>query len=197
MTQKNTKRLVLLALFIAIELILWSVPSLGLIRIFTIEITTLHIPVIIASALLGIKEGMILGFIFGLLSMITASTTPLPHAFLFSPLAVGGNFFSLIVVFVPRIIIGFIPGFILSKIKSHQQIITPIVCFITSIIHTLLVIGFVLLFFNTGYQKILGLSGDAFNQLIISIISINGSVEAIVAAIVASAAIITLKKVIK
>lgn len=197
MTQKNTKKLVLLALFIAIEILLWQVPSLGFIRILAIEITVLHVPVIIASILLGVKEGMILGALFGLFSLITASTTPLPHAFLFSPLAVGGNLFSLIIVFVPRILIGFIPGFIISKLNKPSKISIALTCFITSMIHTVLVIGLILLFFNSGYQRILGVSGNDFTNLIISIITINGGIEAIVATMIGTASILALRRAIK
>lgn len=196
MKQKETKRLVLLAMFVAIELLLYMIPNLGLIRIFTIEITTLHIPVIIASVVLGVKEGMIIGALFGFLSFYSASTQPLPHAFLFSPLAVNGNFFSLVTVFVPRILIGLIPGLLYEKFKN-KQIATPIICFVTSMVHTLLVAACFTVFFKGTIQQVFGFSESAYMGWIIPVITTHGLVEATVAAIIASGSILALKKIYK
>lgn len=182
MKQNTTKRLVLLALFLAIEYMLFSIKSIGLIKIFTIEITTLHIPVIIASCILGIKEGMIVGAFFGFLSFMEASTVPLPHAFLFSPLAKNGNFFSLIIAFVPRIILGFIPGFILSKLKKSFTT-TIVASTFASIIHTVLAVSMMGIFFLEPMTILYGGNSDALIKGFITLISVNGVVEAILAGI--------------
>lgn len=182
MQKTQTKRLVLLALFIAIEVMLWSVPNLGLIRIFAIEITTLHIPVIIASIVLGTKEGVILGFVFGLLSMITATNTPLPHAAFFSPFATGGNIFSLLIVFGPRMLLGFIPGYLYRQFKKPTMLHASIFALIATIIHTILVLSLCVLFFKPIFTATFQIQDDAIFKVILGIISVNGIAEAILAA---------------
>lgn len=73
---KKTKRTVLLSMFIGIEIVLMSIPFLGMIPLGVIKATTLHIPVIIIAILLGWKEGAILGAIFGCLSVLSATFQP-------------------------------------------------------------------------------------------------------------------------
>ena len=62
MKQKDkTFQLVLTAFFLAIMILLASVTFLGFIPIGPLNATTLHIPVIIASIVLGPKLGAFLG----------------------------------------------------------------------------------------------------------------------------------------
>lgn len=183
MKQKSTQKIVLLALFIAIQVALWGIPNLGFVNVLAIEITTLHLPVIIASCVLGYKEGMIVGAVFGLLSLIQATNTPLPHAAFFSPFAVGGNIFSLIIVFVPRIILGFIPGFLLAKFKKPTVFHACAVSVLASITHSFLVLGMIALFFTNLFAKISNVNNDAVFKLILTALSVNGVAEAILAGI--------------
>ena len=64
------------AMMIAITLVLGSTP-LGLIRTPILTATTLHIPVIISTLVLGLEAGVITGFVFGIQSLISnlASTS--------------------------------------------------------------------------------------------------------------------------
>ena len=59
--KEKTFQLVLTALFLSVMILLASVPFLGFIPIGPINATTLHIPVIIASIVLGPKIGGFLG----------------------------------------------------------------------------------------------------------------------------------------
>ena len=63
---KQTKNISFLSLFIAIELLMIVIPFLGYIPVGPLRATTLHIPVLIAGIVLGKKQGMILGLIFGM-----------------------------------------------------------------------------------------------------------------------------------
>ena len=84
MKSKNIKILVLLAFFVAIEVILANTP-LGYVPVGAINATTLHIPVIIAGILLGKKYGALIGFVFGLTSFMKATFQPGITSFIFSP----------------------------------------------------------------------------------------------------------------
>ena len=94
LNQSKTKELVLLAMFIAIEIMLFIVPFLGFIPIGPLRATTMHIPVIVAAIVLGRKQGVIVGFVFGLLSLVINTIQPTATSFIFSPF-ISGNILSL------------------------------------------------------------------------------------------------------
>ena len=105
-----------LSLFIAIIALMAFIPFLGYIPLGFSRATIVHIPVILGSIILGPKNGAILGFVFGLTSFLVATFTPDITAFAFTPFySIGnihGNFFSLIICFVPRILVGIVPYYI-------------------------------------------------------------------------------------
>ncbi|MBQ7052061.1 MAG: ECF transporter S component [Clostridia bacterium] len=61
------------AMMIALIIVLASTP-LGLIRLPFLTATTLHIPVIIATLVLGLEAGVLTGLVFGVTSLITNLT---------------------------------------------------------------------------------------------------------------------------
>ena len=65
----NTKKFTLTAMFLAILLLLALTP-LGFITLGPLNSTTMHIPVIIGSIVLGPKIGSMLGGTFGIISLI-------------------------------------------------------------------------------------------------------------------------------
>ena len=112
MRSKKTKNMALFAFFLAVELVLLFTP-LGFLRINpVISITLMHIPVIIASITMGWKYGAMLGLVFGLCSVWNATFAPGLTSFCFSPFItvgnISGNFNSLIIAIVPRVLIGII-----------------------------------------------------------------------------------------
>ncbi len=118
MKNQNTKRMTLFALFLAIEIMLFCTPF-GFLQIGPLAITLMHVPVIAASILLGVKEGMALGLVFGLCSMIKATMAPGITSFVFSPFVtiggISGNWSSLLIALVPRILTGYSLGKIWFK----------------------------------------------------------------------------------
>ena len=83
-TKHDTRWLVLVALMAAIIIILANTP-LGMIQLPVIKATTVHIPVIIGAILLGPLAGGILGFVFGVCSLISNTMAPTLLSFAFSP----------------------------------------------------------------------------------------------------------------
>ena len=130
---KNTKTLgmVQLALLTALVAMLAFVPYIGYIKIpvLAIQATTVHIPVIVGSILLGPKKGAFLGFVFGMTSLINNTTQPGLTSFCFSPFieigeGLGGSPLALIVCFVPRILVGVVPYFTyegLQKLWKNKE----------------------------------------------------------------------------
>ena len=73
-SNQKIRRMVLLAMFSAI-IVLLGITPLGLIPITPLmKATTLHIPVIIGAILLGPADGAILGGVFGIMSFISILT---------------------------------------------------------------------------------------------------------------------------
>ena len=73
--KKRTQKLTLAAFFVAIE-ILMGVTPIGFIPVGAINITTMHLPVILSGIILGPVIGALTGFVFGLTSMLKATFAP-------------------------------------------------------------------------------------------------------------------------
>ena len=128
MKQTKTLELAQTALLSALIVLLAFVPYIGYIKlpILAIQATTIHIPVIIGSVVLGPKKGAFLGGLFGLTSLINNTTQPGITAFCFSPFieigdGMGGSPLALIICFVPRILCGILPYYVYSSELSMQK----------------------------------------------------------------------------
>ncbi|MDD3049085.1 MAG: ECF transporter S component [Bacilli bacterium] len=203
MKQKNMKRFTLLALFIAIEIVIAVIPFLGYIPLGVINATTLHIPVIIVGILLGKKEGAILGFVFGFTSMMKSTLEPTATAFIFSPFitigGISGGWQSLLIAFIPRIMIGYLSGLIyeqLNKKKINNSLSMIIAALSGSIVNTVLVMSGIYIFFGHAYADAISVSYNVIITFILGVVATNGIAEAIVAAIIALAVCKVGKKII-
>ena len=192
----KTREMVLLALFGAIILVLTFTPFVGYIPLGTIRATTVHIPVIIGSIILGPKKGGILGFIFGLTSLYTNTFSPALTSFVFSPFVPMGNALSLVICFVPRILVGVVPYFVYRALREKSQAAGLLLAGVAgSMTNTLLVMHMIYFFFGASYGAAKNVAADMlYKVLILPVIGINGVAEAIVAAILASAICAALKK---
>lgn len=203
----KTLGLVQTALLGAIIFILAFTPSLGYIPLGVVNATIIHVPVIIGSLILGPKRGAVLGFLFGLSSMILATTSPALTSFLFSPfLSAGisplGPLWSLIICFIPRILVGVVPYYVYHAIKKalHNKKGSDATGLLVSGIagsmtNTLLVMGLIYVLFGHAYADAIGISYNALFAAILSVIAVNGVLEAIVAAVLAGAIVKALRYV--
>lgn len=76
MKRNEIQSLTLTTVFAAIILVMTFVPQVGFITIGTMALTLIHIPVLIGAFLLPKKYTLLLGFMFGIGSLIRAATTP-------------------------------------------------------------------------------------------------------------------------
>lgn len=195
-TSGKTLGMVQVALFAALVIILAYTPMIGYIPLGFTRATIIHIPVIIASLMLGPKKGAAVGFVFGLTSLFNNTFNPTATSFVFSPfIQIGemhGGIGSLIICFIPRILIGVVPYYVyrwVNKItsrweKSGQNIALAIAGLSGALTNTLLVMNLIFLFFRDAYGTANGVASNAVYGFILSIIGINGIPEAIVAAII-------------
>src|SRR5690554_2200757 len=92
----NVRRMVIIAIFGAITIVLGMTP-LGFIPVGPTRATIMHIPVIIAAIVEGPLVGGVVGLLFGLFSIFQAITNPTPVSIVF---------YNPIVSVLPRVLIG-------------------------------------------------------------------------------------------
>lgn len=204
MSNKKTYEMVLTALFTAIIIIMAFVPYLGYINLVVIKATLIHVPVIIGSIILGPKKGGFLGFVFGCTSLINNTFNPSLLSFAFSPFysvgEIGGNFFSIIICFVPRILVGVVPYFVyvgirkfLREKKGSDWLALPVAAVAGAFTNTLLVMNLIYVCFSEQFATAKQIALDAVYGAILGIIAANGIPEAIVAAVLTTAVCKALK----
>ncbi len=183
--------LVQVALFAALIIIMAFTPFLGYIPLGFTRATIIHIPVIIGALLLGPKKGAALGFVFGMTSLINNTLNPTVTSFVFSPFyslgEIHGGIGSIIICFLPRILVGIIPYFVYrflkEKCKAPMVVSLGTAGLFGALTNTMLVMGLILVFFKDAYAAANGIGSHAIYGFILSIIGINGVPEAIIAAI--------------
>lgn len=185
----KTRNMAYFALFIAIELVLTMTP-LGYIRTPMLSITLMHIPVIVCGAVLGPAYGAGLGLLFGLTSVYNATTAPSAASFVFSPFVtvagISGNWTSLIIALVPRILLGAIAGWLFAALNKKMKpgmagLITGI---IATLCHTLMVLSLIYVLWGEQYAAALGSSYALLLGLLATTVVTNGLMEAAAAGLV-------------
>lgn len=191
MRSKKTQYLTFMAMFLAIEIILVVTP-LGYIPIGPLSATTMHIPVIIAGIALGKKAGAQLGLVFGLTSLIRATMQPGITSFCFSPFVtvgnISGDWRSVLIALVPRILLGYLAGVIFDFLKNkinNENIAAIASALVGAITNTVLVLGGIYFFFGGAYADAVNIAYSSLLVMLLGIVTTNGIVEAILGAIVA------------
>ena len=189
MKSKKTQYMSIMAMFLAIQIILVVTP-LGYLPIGPISATTMHIPVIIAGIALGKKAGAQLGFVFGLTSVLNATFRPTLTSFCFSPFVtiggIGGNWMSLLIAFVPRILLGYLAGLIYEKLcrKGINENVGIIAGALTgAITNTVLVLGGIYLFFGSAYADAIKVAYDTLIAVLLGVVATNGIAEAMLGSV--------------
>lgn len=190
----STKTLTLLGILTAIELLVCFTP-LGSLPIGPIVATLSHIPVILTGVTLGAGAGAYMGAVFGLSSFIVNTMTPTVTSFVFTPFyslgEISGNGWSLVLCFVPRILLGVAAGLLFRVISAHDKhriAAYAVSAVAASLLHTVLVLGGLYVFFGRAYAQAVGQAYDALLGLIGTVVLTNGVPEAVIAAVVAVAA---------
>ena len=185
----DTRWMVSVALMAAIVIVLANTP-LGMIQLPIIKATTVHIPVIIGAVLLGPSAGAILGFVFGMCSMISNTMAPTLLSFAFSPFmsttGIPGVMKAIWISVGCRILIGVAAEWLwilLSKLKVNQVIALPIVGFVGSMVNTITVMGSIYLLFAQQYAEAKDVAVTAVWGLVMGTVTASGIPEAIAAAV--------------
>ena len=191
--KQHTLNMVRFSILLAIEAIfcftpLGSLPALG-----PIVATLAMVPVVLTALLLGTRAGTAMGAIAGLFSLIVWTFTP-PNplaAFVFTPFysygEFQGNFGSLLICLVPRILTGTVSGGLyrlLSQRPGKDALHLAISAAVGSLVNTFGVMGGIWLFFGRAYAS---LAGQAMVAIVGLTIVSSGIPEAVLCGIVAPA----------
>ena len=190
--KRDTRWLVLLALFVAIEIFL-NVTGIGLIPLPLIKASTLHIPVIIGAVLMGPLAGGVLGGVFGLCSIWSNSTAPGLLSFAFSPFlatSAAGAVKTIWIAFGCRVLIGVVAGWlwiILKKLRVNDLVALPVVGAAGALTNTGLVMSSIYLLLSPEFAAAKNIAMEAVLGGVMAIVAANGVPEAIAAAVLVTA----------
>lgn len=208
--KKDTRWMVTVALMAAIVILLANTP-LGMIQLPIVKATTVHIPVIIGAIVLGPMAGAILGATFGICSVISNTMAPTLLSFAFSPFlsttGLIGAGKALWISIGCRTLMGIIAAWIwivlkkliverrikeedpdtkkllFTKQSRRQSICLCITGFLSSMIHTILVMGSIYVLLAQQYAEAKEVAVTAVFGLIMGTVTASGIPEAIAAAI--------------
>jgi len=178
---------------------LGSLPALG-----PIVATLSHVPVILTAILLGPLAGSLMGFFFGLFSLLVWTFTPPSPlvAFAFTPFYSLGQFqgsgWSLVICFLPRILIGLVAGlvFALAKKRRHELPAAAVGGVLGSLANTFLVLGGIWLFFGKNYAEAAGFAYDTILAVIGATVLASGLPEAAIGGFLAAAVAVPVRRAV-
>ena len=168
--------------------------------------TLAAVPVIITAIALGTKAGALMGLVAGTFSfLVWTFMPPTPiTAFIFTPFYsigdVHGNFWSLVICFVPRILIGVVAGatyHAFSRIFKKKFLMYGLSGILGSLANTFGVMGGVYVFFGQEYAQAMNMAYNLLLGIIGTTILLNGTAEAVIGGVAAAAICPPLQKVLK
>lgn len=171
-------------------LMVMGMTGIGFIPLPVIKATTMHIPVILGAVLLGPAAGGVLGAVFGFCSIWANTVTPGLLSFAFSPFMTNEGFAGVIkslwIALGCRIVFGILAGLIwkgMKRLLKSDYAALPVTAAISTIIHTLLVMGSIYLLLAQQYAAAKNVAFTAVFGLVMGTVTASGIPEAIAAAI--------------
>ncbi len=175
--EMSTRQLTIVGMLGAISAVLGFTP-LGFITVGAISVTTMHIPVIVGAILEGPMIGMMVGLLFGLISMVRAFLMPTPTSFIF---------WNPLISILPRILIGYVTYqvyFWLKKGTRNETVSLAVSAFLGTLTNTVGVLGLGFLLYGDKLAEKLSLSVQAVGVMFAGVAVNNGIPEAILSVVI-------------
>ena len=189
----RTRTLTTLGILTAIILVMTFTP-LGYINTLGLEITLLHIPVILGAALTGPVGGMVLGAVFGLTSFFQCFGLSTFGTTLFSINPAG----TFIVCVIPRILLGLVAAYLYRGFdRLTGKWSGTITGALSTLCHTAMFMGtLVLFFYSSDYLQGIAQYYGTTNvfAFILAFVGLQGLLEIVLAAVVVGALVPVIKK---
>lgn len=195
----TTRTIVVTGMLSAVSIVLGMTP-IGIIRLPIANLTTMHIPAILAGILEGPVAGLFVGLIFGLTSLYKAATSPTSvlSPFLLNPL----------VSLVPRMLIGVVAWAVYTGIlvlfrKQREKgeringlftsVSSGLSAFFGTMTNTAGVMGMTYLLYAPQYAQRANIELSKVGAAIWGVVSFNGVLEAVAAVII----VVALERVLR
>lgn len=185
--KQSVYQLTLISMMVALLIMQTFVPILGYIPLGPIDVTIVHITVILSAVLFGAKFGTIIGTIWGALSMLRAFIQPTPFNIVFlNPL----------ISILPRLLVGLISASVFKLLKDRMPRTGAyaVTAAIGTLTNTVLVLGSIYVFASEAYAGALGISETALLGALGTIVATNGVIEIIAAVIILPVLAVALEK---
>ena len=184
MNREKLRKLVITGVLSALIAVMTVVPYTGYMAFGVVEITTLHIVVIVGAVTLGWKAGAFLGGVWGVTCMLRAFTNPLWIMFT-NPL----------ISVVPRILVGLVAGLVfagLRRTRCPASVSALVAAVAATLTNTLLVIGALQAFGGliNSYRAFF----EMFQAAFFAVIGVNGVIELVAAAVITPAVCLAVQK---
>ena len=183
---KKTKELAFGSMIMAIILLMAAVPQLGYIKINLVDITIIHIPVLIGAMTFKNRNlALIAGTTFGISSWLVAMFRPTSPVDLI--------FQNPLVSIVPRILFALLAFWLYKYLseklkKDYTAQVSSVI--VATLFHTILVVSMMFVFGQHIFT-------DGIVALLIGVVTLNGWIEVVLAAIIVPVIIKGLQRAIK
>lgn len=187
---KNVFQTTIIAMLVAILIIQTFVPVLGYIPIGPLDVTIVHITVILAAVLFGNRTGLIVGTVWGLLSMVRAYIQPTPFNVVFlNPL----------ISVLPRAIVGWLSSIVFEALdkRTDARWKYSVTAMVGTASNTILVLGGIYLLAGETYAAALGIPETALLTALGAVVATNGLIEVIASMIILPLVAVPLIKFLK
>ncbi|NLG88438.1 MAG: ECF transporter S component [Clostridiaceae bacterium] len=187
----NIRRIAVTGILSALSIALNFTPiGFMLIPGLQVQITLMHVPVIIGAILEGPIVGAFIGMIFGLTSLYTATYTPLPIAF---------AFLNPLVSVLPRILIGIVAYYSYSALnkafKEKGQVLSiGVSSILATATNTIGVLGMIYILYAQRFIDALGLTGKVSGTYIFAMAFPNAPLEIVAAVLLSVPVVLAIRK---
>ena len=178
MKRQRTFQMVLSAMFIAIIILQSFVPFLGNIPIVALNITIIHITVIVGGIVLGPRAGFLFGFTWGVCSLILAYTSANILSFMI--------FTNPLISILPRLLMGGLIALFYhkaTKLIAYDRLRMAVSGFLGSIMNTVFVLSSIYLLMGNQYAELTGKTVAELPLFLMSVVMTNGIAEALAATV--------------
>ena len=178
MKRQRTFQMVLSAMFIAMIILQSFVPFLGNIPIVVLDITIIHITVIVGGVVLGPQAGFLLGFTWGCCSFLRAYTSANVLSFMI--------FTNPLISILPRLVMGGLVALFYqkaTKLIAYDRLRMAVAGFLGSILNTVLVLGSIYLLMGSQYAELKGKTVAELPLFLMGVVMTNGIAEALAATV--------------
>ena len=178
MKRQRTFQMVLSAMFIAIIILQSFVPFLGNLPLVVLDITIIHITVIVGGVVLGPQAGFLLGFTWGFCSFLRAYTSANVLSFMI--------FTNPLISVLPRLVMGGLVALFYhktTKIIESDQLRMAVAGFLGSIMNTVFVLSSIYLLMGNQYAELTGKTVAELPFFLMGVVMTNGIAEALAATV--------------